>query len=75
MLQYEWVWVCGYVCVCAVVGVTIHTFDDGSAVQECVPLRAQRVSSMQQASHKEAEVLVAVVERWRGGWDRGWWGI
>jgi hypothetical protein len=30
---------------------------------------------VKQASHKEAEVFVAVVERWRGGWDRGWWGI
>ena len=26
------------------VGVTIYTFDDGSAVQECVFLRAQRAS-------------------------------
>jgi len=29
----------------------------------------------QQAFHKEAEMFVAVVERWRDGSDRGWWGI
>jgi len=38
--------VCVRVCVCVgvVVGVTTYTFDDGSAVQECVFLRAQRAS-------------------------------
>ena len=30
--------------------------------------------TQQQASHKEAEVFVAVVERWRDGWDRCWCG-
>ena len=27
------------------------------------------------SSTKTARPFVAVVERWRGGWDRGWWGI
>jgi hypothetical protein len=43
--------------------------------------------SSRAAFNKEAEVFVAVVVRWRGGWlvtvvergrggwDRGWWGI
>ena len=31
-------------CVCGCLGVTIHTFDDGSAAQECVFPRAQRAS-------------------------------
>ena len=35
---------CVCVCVCDTVCVTIYTFDDGSAVQECVFLRAQRAS-------------------------------
>jgi len=31
-------------------GVTIHTFEDGSAVQECVFLRAQRASLRHKAA-------------------------
>ena len=63
---------CGYVCVCVGVGVTIYTFDD--AAQECVFPRAQRAS----LRHTAAGIPQGGGGVCGGGGEVagwGWWGI
>ena len=70
-------WVCLWVCVWVWVWVWMWVRRWLSGARMRLSPRTKSLSEAHGSRHptREAEVLVAVVERWRGGWDWGWGGI